>query len=956
MKKKLFLVDAYALIFRFHYAFISSAMRNPAGQNVSAVFGFTKFIYELLDREQPDYLGVAFDPKGGNFRHKLYPEYKANREATPEDIIFATPIIKEILTAMHIPILEVPGYEADDVIGTLSTKACQSGEFYTYMVTSDKDYGQLVTDCTVMYKPSKNGIEIWGEREVTEHFGIARTEQIIDILAIWGDASDNIPGVAGIGQKGAQKLIEEYGSVQNVIDNIENLKGATRTKVENSLEKLKLSRELATICREVPLDFSFEELRVQSADSETLREIYRTHNFRSFLQRLASDDFLMGAGPIAKQSPQGQALATPSYSEQKAAEYRQGSLFDPPQPSPTAPSTNTTAQTELFAPPTGDYTLSTDYQTIHTTEHNYVAVESFAQLQSVVEEFEKLSAFALDTETTSVEPMRAKLLGISLCGKASKAYWIPITDENREEFLGILAPLLGDCNIAKVGQNIKYDIEVLSRSGVEVCGRLYDTMIMHYLLDAEGRHSLDAMARNFLGYNPISIEELIGKGKNQLSMEQVPDAQICDYACEDADITLQLYEHFAPQVDKELYCKIEEPLIEVLSTMEMNGVKIDTEILSDVQNQLEARLAKIESEIFALAGTSSININSPKQLGELLFETFKLDPKAKKTKTGQYKTDEATLEKLQGAHPIVEQILEYRGLKKLLSTYVEALPLLINPKTGRVHTSFNQALTATGRLSSSNPNLQNIPIREEMGRQIRRAFVPGEQGWKMLSADYSQVELRIMAHLSEDKNLIKAFKEGQDIHSATAALIFNSPIDEVTSEQRRQAKTANFGIIYGISAFGLASRLNISRSEAGALISGYFASYPGVKNYMDEVTAKASELGYVETLFGRRRYLNDIASSNHTMRSLAQRNAINAPIQGTAADIMKLAMIGIYNELKGRKMQARMILQIHDEIVIECPSEEVEAISAIVVEQMMGAAQLSVPLEVNVEVAESWSK
>ncbi len=944
MKKKLFLIDAYALIYRFHYAFITSPMRNPDGQNVSAVFGFVKFLYELLDRESPEYLGVAFDPKGGNFRHKLFDAYKANRDATPEDIILATPIIKDILRAMRIPILEVEGYEADDVIGTLSHKACQSGIFDTYMVTPDKDYGQLVSNCSFMYKPAKGGagVEVWGPAEICEQFSIEEPRQVIDILAISGDAADNIPGVAGIGEKGAAKLLREFGSVEGILDNIEQIKGKTREKIENSEENMKLSKVLATICCEVPIEFNAEELQICNPDVTALRALYREHNFRYFLQRLESEQI-----HINIESNGSAPVAPTSYSQQKREEASQGSLFD-----------LDGGVTVVQTPTVGNFSEASDYQTISTRQHNYIAIESAEELQALVEAATALKKMAFDTETTSLDTLSAELVGISISLKSTEAYWIPLKGGNIEQFLEVLRPLFESEEVAKIGQNLKYDIGVLANYGIKVKGVLRDTMLLHYLLDAEGRHSMDIMARNFLGYQPIAIEELIGRGAKQLSMSQVPAHQILDYAAEDADITLSLYEIFSPKVEErgaeELYAKIEEPLIRVLSDMEREGVKIDRDILSEAAVKLNARLSDIDREIRELSGSATININSPKQLGELLFEKLALNEKAKKTKTGQYKTDEATLEALKDRHPIVEQILEYRGIKKLLSTYVEALPELINSKTGRVHTSFNQAATATGRLSSSNPNLQNIPIREAMGRDIRRAFVARSEDWAIVAADYSQIELRIMAHLSGDEALREAFIEEQDIHTATASKIFMVTPEEVTSEQRRRAKTANFGIIYGISTFGLASRLSIPRGEARELIDGYFALYGGVKRYMESSISDAKSKGYVETIFGRRRYLADINSSNGTVRGLAERNAINAPIQGSAADIMKLAMIGVHGELQRRGLEARMLLQIHDEIVIEAPRSEIEEVKSILKEQMEGAVSLSVPLTVDIGVGKNW--
>ncbi len=936
--KKLFLIDAYALIFRFHYAFISSPMRNSEGRNVSAVFGFVKFLYELIDRECPEYLGVAFDPKGGNFRHKIYDKYKANRDATPEDIIYAAPIIKDILKAMRIPVLEVAGYEADDVIGTISHKACKNHDFFTYMVTPDKDYGQLVNDCTVMYKPAKGGagIEIWGEKEVCEHFNIARTEQIIDILAIWGDAADNIPGVAGIGEKGATKLIAEFDSVDGIIANIDKIKGKTKEKIENSIENLKLSKVLATIALDVPIDFCPEDLKICAPDVDALSELYRTHNFRYFLQRLESEKLHFNLEANNKVATNFEAK---SYSAQKAEEATQGSLFDMP--------------AEITTPTVGEFQQSSEFQTIKTRSHNYTTIQNEAELKELCAKIAENKLVAFDSETTSLSVMSAEIVGLSFSIKEGEAYWMPY----KSEYLDILKPIFSDESIRKIGQNIKYDMEVLANYGIEVRGSIWDTMIMHYLLDAEGRHSMDMLSRNFLGYEPIPIENLIGKGTKQLCMNQVPAPQIAEYAAEDADITLCLYNHFMPLLEEkgaiELYESIEEQLITVLCDMERNGVKIDTEILSSAATELNARMAEIESAIKEIS-ENPININSPKQLGELLFETLKLNDKAKKTKTGQYKTDEQTLEALKDAHPIVSMILEYRGIKKLLSTYIEALPQLINPRTGRVHSSFNQAATATGRLSSSNPNLQNIPIREEMGRSIRKAFVAEREGWVIVAADYSQIELRVMAHLSEDEALRAAFVNDEDIHTATAAKIFGVSGDEVTREQRRRAKTANFGIIYGISVFGLAQRLSIARGEAKELIDGYFALYGGVKSYMERAISDAKQRGYVSTIFGRRRYLGDINSSNAVMRGLSERNAINAPIQGSAADIMKIAMAKVHGAMKAQNLQAKLILQVHDEIVIECPESEVEMIKTILKENMEGAVSLSVPLTIDIGVGSSW--
>lgn len=987
--KKLFLIDAYALIFRFHYAFISSPMRNPEGRNVSAVYGFVKFLYELIDRENPEYLGVAFDPKGGNYRHKLYPEYKANRDATPEDIIYAAPIIKEILSAMCIPVLEVAGYEADDVIGTLSHKACKEHCFSTFMVTPDKDYGQLVNECTRMYKPAKgaHGIEIWGEKEVCEHFGIANTAQVVDILAIAGDSADNIPGVAGIGGKGAAKLVAEFGSVEGIIEGVESIKGKTKEKILASMENLKMSKELAKICLEVPVEFNPAELEICAPNIEELREIYRRHNFRYFMQRLDSEAV---HNNLAARCDDARNIEIKSYSMQKAAtagvEVMQGSLFgddsvvEESKPAVEVESVATenmvAVQGSLFGddnepvkevvvvvedktemPVLGNFAYATEFETIKTREHNYTTIESCEALVELVAKLSAEKVVAFDTETTSLRAVEADLVGVSFSVKVGEAYWLPTSRDNVEEYMQVLRPLFKDENIRKVGQNIKYDIEVLKNYGVEVRGEIYDTMVMHYILDAEGRHSMDMMARNFLGYSPMPIEDLIGKGARQLTMDRVPAHLIAEYASEDADITFALYAHFLPMLEErdaiELYSKIEEPLISVLSDMEYNGVYINTELLGKAAEDMGAKISAIEAAIFETAG-EDVNINSPKQLGELLFDKLKLNEKAKKTKTGQYKTDEQTLESLKGKHPIVEQILEYRGLKKLMTTYIEALPQLVSEKTGRVHSSFNQAATATGRLSSSNPNLQNIPIREEEGREIRRAFTAEKEGWVIVAADYSQIELRVMAHLSDDSALIEAFVNDEDVHTATAAKIFGVTADEVTREQRRRAKMANFGIIYGISTFGLAQRLQIPRAEARELIDGYFTLYGGVREYMDRVVTEAKERGYVETIFGRRRYLGDINSSNAVMRSLSERNAINAPIQGSAADIMKLAMIGVSRAIAEKGLNAKVILQVHDEIVIETPSDEVEAIREILTSEMENVVKLSVPLKIDIGVGVSW--
>lgn len=943
------MIDAYALIFRFHYAFVHRPFRNPKGENISAVFGFFKFINELIDREKPHHLGVAFDPKGGNFRHELYPNYKANRQATPEDIVLAVPYIKEILKARAIPILEVSGYEADDVIGTLAIKASQTGLYDTYMVTPDKDYGQLIRPNVSMYKPAKGGqgVEIVRVEDVCANYCICNPEQIIDILALWGDVADNIPGVPGIGEKGACKLVEKWGSVENIIANVEQLSEKQRNAILSGKEQLMLSKRLATISLDVPIEFEPEKLVMQQGDDSTLRILYKEQGFNMFLREMDSNNYHSNIGDTEVTSKAG-ISATP-YSRLTAT---QTSLFDDPKPI-MVESLKQGKDTDI------EDDSAMQFATISSTSHTYEVVDSAVALRELVATLSTHRQVCFDTETTSIDAMNCDLVGLSFAVEPFKAFWVPTSSVNRSEFLEILRPLFENESIDKIGQNIKYDILVLKNYGINVRGMLLDTMIIHYLLDAESRHSMDYMARALLDYNPIEIESLIGKGVKQLTMDRVAPHLVAEYAAEDADITIRLYQKLWPELEAksqvELYRTIEEPLINCLAEVEFAGVVIDPQKLAQSAKELNIRLAQMEDQIRQVAQNNDLNINSPKQLGELLFEKLDIAKgKAKRTKTGQYKTDEQTLEQFSGSHPVVAQILEYRGIKKLVSTYIEALPLLINPRTGRIHTSFNQAVTATGRLSSTNPNLQNIPIREALGRQIRAAFVAPSEDWALMAADYSQVELRIMAHLSGDQNLQAAFLHGEDVHTATASKIYGVSAQEVTPEQRRRAKMANFGIIYGISTFGLAQRLSISREEAKELIDGYFALYPGVKQYMDRVMEEAKDRGYVETLYGRRRYLGDINSSNAVMRGLAQRNAINAPIQGSAADIIKLAMISLQQKIEQLELKSRITLQVHDELVIEVPKNEVEQMSALVRECMMGAAELAVPLEVEIGIGHNW--
>ncbi len=921
--KKLFLVDAYALIYRSYYAFLARPMRNHEGMNTSAVFGFVKFLRDIMRREQPHYLGVAFDSKGATFRHEMYAEYKANRSETPEDIHAAVPWIKQILAAMRIPVLEMCGWEADDIIGTMSRHACDHG-FEVYMVTPDKDFGQLVNHCVHIYRQRTGGegVEILGEKEVCEKYGIAEPRLLIDILALWGDASDNIPGVPGVGEKTATKLVAQFGTAEQILQHADEIKGKLRENIVNHSEQLLLSKRLATIDTDAPVPFEPERLIVEEPDTEALAELYRELGFSSLLRDLGVPGQAGPAKVTAKTSPPA-AAAT---------------LFDDPAQ---------VAQQDLFA-------VESTFDTIDTVPHKYEMVRDAEALKALITRISGAAEFCFDTETTGFDPLTSALVGISMAIEEHEAWYIPWS----EEYVPLLKPLFENTAIAKIGQNLKFDIMVLAQAGIEVHGRLYDTMLMHYLLDPEARHGMNTLARAYLNYAPVEIETLIGRGARQITMDMVPPERVADYAAEDADITLCLHHRLWPQIVEQglekLYAEIEEPLIIVLADMERVGVRIDPSILAESGHELEKRAETLQSQIREMAGDPMLNVNSPIQLGEALFGRMKIDPKPRMTKTRRYRTDEEYLQSLAGANPIVDAILDYRGVRKLLSTYIDALPQLMNRRTGRVHTSFNQAVTATGRLSSSNPNLQNIPIRTAEGREIRRAFVPADADHLLLSADYSQVELRLMAHLSGDSNLLEAFRKGEDIHTATAALIFGVPHSEVTSDQRRKAKTANFGIIYGISAFGLSERLGIPRGEAREIIDGYFRSYPGVKAYMESVAEQARTKGYVSTIFGRRRCLPDINSGNATVRALAERNAINAPIQGSAADIMKIAMIRVWNEMRRRRLRSRMILQVHDELVIDMYRPEQEEVMAIVTDAMEHAAKLSIELTVECGVGENW--
>ena len=953
--KKLFLVDAYALIFKYYYAFLGRPMRNREGMNTSVVFGFVKFLRDIQKRERPDLLGVAFDPKGGSFRRDIFPEYKANRSETPEDILLSIPYVKRVLDAMCIPILEVAGYEADDVIGTLSQKGVEAG-YDVYMVTPDKDYGQLVRDNCRIYKQrgAEGSIEIVDREAIREKYGIDDPQLVRDILALWGDASDNIPGVPGIGEKIACKLVREWGTVENILDNVSKIKGKQGEKIAGWADNLRLAKRLTTICLDVPIPFREEDLTVCDPHIDQLRGIFAELDFKAFMNDLTN---LTPAEPLPEgprqeaQTQLAEMARAKSAAAKKAALAGQGNLFgDPVVPLPAAqevPVAELQAEAEAI-----------QFRTAQTTPHEYTLVETAAQLREVVAAVGRYPEFCFDTETTGFDIFNDRIVGLSLAVEPFKAWYVPFLEKDTPEYAEIVRPLFEDEKIAKIGQNIKFDLMVLRRLGITIRGRMYDTMILHYLLDPESRHNMNALAEKYLNYKPIEIETLIGKGSKQLTMDLVNVERVKEYAAEDADVTLQLKQALYPMIEQiglqHLYFEIEEPMIAVLADIEMAGVRIDSEALAVYAVELNRKLAELEAAIRTEAGEPNLNINSARQLGEVLFGKMRIAEKPKMTKTKQFCTDEDYLQSFARKHRIVDLILEYRGVKKLLSTYVEALPQLVNRSTGRIHTSFNQAVTATGRLSSTNPNLQNIPVRDDMGRRIRKAFIPSDDDHLLLSADYSQVELRLMAHLSGDESLIAAFEHGEDIHAATAAKLFNKTLDEVTSEERRRAKTANFGIIYGISAFGLSQRLEIPRKEAKEIIDGYFASYPGVKKYMDNVVEKAKEEGFVSTIFGRRRYLNDIASHNAIARGLAERNAVNAPIQGSAADIMKIAMINVHRRFAAEGIRSRVILQVHDELVVDMLRSEQERVTAIVTECMESAAQLKVRLIADAGVGGNW--
>ena len=915
---KLFLFDAYALIYRSYYAFIKNPRINSKGLNTSAVMGFCNTLHEVLQKEQPKYLGVAFDPHGPTFRNEAYEQYKAQREETPEDIRKAVPIIKDILAAMRIPVLEVAGYEADDVVGTLAKKADKEG-IDTYMLTPDKDYGQLVGGNVKMFRPRHGGgYETLDAEGIKEKYGIESPEQVIDLLGLMGDSADNIPGCPGVGEKTAVKLITQFGSIDSLLHRTDELKGALKKKVEENKEQIEFSKFLATIKTDVPIELNLEELEVKEPDEKRIIEIFNELEFKTFTERF---------------------LNKPKQQQKKAS-----------------------SQLDLFAEFTTDGAgeiKNGPSQSLKNTVHNYQLVDKEEDMYKLCDLFITKQIISFDTETTSTEAINAELVGLSFAFKEREAFYVPVpADRDKaQKIVNIFKPLYENEDILKIGQNMKYDIEVLRNYGIEVRGKMFDTMIAHYLIQPELRHNMDYMAEIYLDYQTIHIEELIGpKGRGQKNMRDLTPEQIYEYAAEDADITLQLKNKLEPELKRfgaeDLFYNIEMPLMPVLAEMEMNGVRIDTESLKDTSGVLTSRMKEIESRIYELAGTE-FNIASPKQVGEVLFDRLKIVEKAKKTKTGQYVTNEEVLQSLKHKHEIVADILEHRGLKKLLGTYVDALPKLINPRTGHIHTSFNQTVTATGRLSSSDPNLQNIPVRGEDGKEIRKAFIP-EPGCEFFSADYSQIELRVMAHLSGDENMIEAFREGHDIHAATAAKIYKEDINAVSRDQRTKAKRANFGIIYGITVFGLAERLEISRDEAKQLISGYFETFPKVKEYMDKSIQTARAMGYAETLFHRRRYLADINSHNATVRGFAERNAINAPIQGTAADIIKVAMIRIHRRFKAEGIQSKMILQVHDELNFSVLPEEHEKVERIVMEEMQNAFEMQVPLVADSGWGKNW--
>ncbi len=913
--KKLFILDAYALIFRSHYAFIKNPRINSKGLDTSAIFGFVNTLDEILRKEKPTHIAVAFDPPSPTFRHKMYPEYKAQREATPEGIKIAVPYIKKILKAYQIPIVEVDGFEADDSIATMA-KIAERKDFETYMVTPDKDFCQLVSDKIFMYKLRRGAKAqtVWGVKEVKKEFRCENPIQVIDILALWGDAADNIKGMPGVGEKRSKELIAKYYSLENIYNHLDDFKGKLKENLINFKGQVEFAKKLVSIETAVPLEFNEDKLSRKEIKQNELKELFNELEFKTLANKISQ----IG----------------------KVQNVQQTTLFNFPED-----------EKQEIIP---------QFETYQTTAHEYITLNSKEEIENFAKILATQKEFCFDTETTSLDTLNAEIVGLSVSYEAHKAFYIPFSNSQSEatKRLQILKPIFENTENIKIGQNLKYDIQILKNYNIKVKGKLHDTMLAHYLLQPEQRHNMDVLAENYLNYRPISIETLIGKkGKAQSTMRLVSLAQIKEYAAEDADITYQLYQKLIPELQKngqyELYEKIEIPLVAVLADMELNGISINSEALKNYATELRSHILEIEKSIFKDAGIE-FNISSPKQLGEVLFKRMKIIEKPKRTKTKQYSTSEKELQKLKIKHPIIEKILEHRSLKKLLNTYVENLPQLVNSKTNRIHTSYNQAVVATGRLSSNNPNLQNIPIRSSEGKKIRAAFVASKEENLLISADYSQIELRLMAHFSEDEHLIEAFRAGKDIHRSTAAKIYHIEEKEVTPEMRSKAKSANFGIIYGISSFGLAENLGITRKEAKDLIDGYFAAYPKVKDFMDKQILLAREQGYVETLFGRRRYLKDINSQNGIMRGVAERNAINAPIQGTAADIIKIAMINLHKAIKEQKSTTKMLLQVHDELIFEANTEDLESVKKLIKEKMENAASLSIPLTVEIGEGENW--
>jgi len=938
--KKIFLLDAYAIIYRSYYAFIRNPRVNSKGLNTSAIFGFVNTLEDVLKKENPTHIGVAFDPPGKTFRHVEFENYKGQREATPEDIRKSVPIIKDIVSAYNIPILEVLGFEADDVVGTLAKEAEKEG-FEVYMLTPDKDYGQLVSNHIFMYRPKHTGgYEILGPEEVKKKYDLNSHEQVVDLLGLMGDSSDNIPGCPGVGEKTAVKLLQEFGSIENLLKNTDKLKGAIKTKIEENKDQILFSKFLATIRTDVPITFDENQLKKEPFNEADLQKIFDELEFRTIANRIFNNN----NEPQLKNETKASANS----------QTQQMSLFDQQTEKNEPTEKYQQESTDLF-----NQSIEKGFKTLQDVPHQYTLVENKLQRAELISKLLKQTSVCFDTETTDLDVFKAELVGMSFCFQAGEAYFV-ILPEDQTECKAIVKEFIEffeNEHIEKVGQNIKFDLQMLAQYGITLKGKMFDTMIAHYLIQPELRHGMDYLAEIYLKYRTIHYEELFGgKPKTQQKIREVDRKLLCNYASEDADITFQLKQLLEKELAinklEDLFYNMEMPLMQVLAVMERNGVRIDTEALRESSVILTREMEALEKEIQQMAGIS-FNVSSPMQVGEVLFERLKIDEKAKKTKTGQYSTSEDILEKLRSKHPIVGKILDYRGLKKLLSTYIDALPQMVNPKTGKIHTSYNQAIAATGRLSSTNPNLQNIPVRDEQGREIRKAFVP-EEGEIFMSVDYSQIELRIMAHLSGDENMIEAFNNGYDVHAATASKIFKVPIEEVTSDMRRKAKTANFGIIYGISTFGLADRLNIPRAEAKELIDGYFTTYIGVRKYMNETIQKAKEKGYVETIYGRKRFLPDINSQNSVVRSYAERNAINAPIQGSAADIIKLAMIHIQQRIDHEKLKTKMTMQVHDELNFSVPEDELEKVKILVVDEMEQVIRLKVPLIADCGTGRNW--